>query len=52
MATLNPAAAARIEGRCHGIVPGDRADLTMFRWVPGGSLEIAATFISGSAAPL
>jgi N-acetylglucosamine-6-phosphate deacetylase len=52
MATVNPAAAARIEGRCRGIAPGDRADLTMFRCLPDGSLEIAATFISGSAAPL
>ncbi|HXA52141.1 MAG TPA: amidohydrolase family protein [Candidatus Acidoferrum sp.] len=52
MATINPAIAVRIEGRTRGIVPGERADLTAFRYAPGGPLEIAATFIGGSAAPL
>jgi N-acetylglucosamine-6-phosphate deacetylase len=52
MATVNPATAARIAGRTRGIVPGERADLTLFRYVPGGALEIAATLIAGSTAPL
>jgi N-acetylglucosamine-6-phosphate deacetylase len=52
MATVNPATAARIEGRTRGIVAGERADITAFRYASGGSLEIATTFIAGSTAPL
>ena len=49
LATLNPAAAARIPGRSRGIVPGDRADIVAFRTAPDGGLIIEATWIGGAS---
>jgi N-acetylglucosamine-6-phosphate deacetylase len=48
MATLNPAAAARIEGRTRGIAVGERADLAAFRCTPPGALEIAGVWLGGA----
>ena len=48
MATLNPAAAANIAGRQSGIIPGERADLIAFRCGDGRSVEMEATWISGT----
>jgi N-acetylglucosamine-6-phosphate deacetylase len=52
MATQNPAVAGRIAGRMRGIVPGDRADFTVLRHTPPHGIEVAATWIDGSVAPL
>ncbi|MBS1857614.1 MAG: amidohydrolase family protein [Acidobacteria bacterium] len=47
MATVNPASAARIEGRARGIAEGERADLVEFRCAPLGALEISGVWIAG-----
>jgi N-acetylglucosamine-6-phosphate deacetylase len=51
MATVNAAIAGRVAGRTRGIVPGERADIVLFRQTAHG-LEIAASWICGSVAPL
>ena len=48
MATLNPAAAARVAGRTRGLVPGDRADIVAFRRTPDGAIAVAATWAGGA----
>jgi len=47
MATVNPAVAARITGRCRGLVAGDRADLVAFRLRADGAVDVTGTWISG-----
>jgi len=45
MATVNPARIVHMEGRTHGIEPGERADLIAFRFEQ--ELEIAASYLDG-----
>lgn len=52
MASINPGIAGRIAGRMRGIVPGERADLVQFRMTQANTVEVVATWISGSTAPL
>jgi N-acetylglucosamine-6-phosphate deacetylase len=48
MASINPAIAGRIEGRTRGIAPGERADFVQFRMRQPDTVQVAATWISGS----
>ncbi|MCC7176471.1 MAG: N-acetylglucosamine-6-phosphate deacetylase [Bryobacterales bacterium] len=49
LATVNPARAARIEGRQAGLVPGDRADLVQFRnELHAGGIRIEKVFVGGN----
>ena len=47
MATINPARAGKVPGRCQGLVPGERADIVQFRLTPSNQIEIAATWVAG-----
>lgn len=44
-ATINPARLIHLDGRMQGLVPGDRADLVMFR--KNARLEIEAVYLDG-----
>jgi N-acetylglucosamine-6-phosphate deacetylase len=46
MATLNPARAARLPHRAAGLVPGDLADLVLFR-MENAALQIHQTWLAG-----
>jgi N-acetylglucosamine-6-phosphate deacetylase len=46
MATVNPAVAGRVRGRAMGLMPGERADLVMFRF-DDGKLDVLRTWVSG-----
>ena len=45
MATINPARIIRLEGRSHGIVAGERADLVVFRMETG--IAVDAVYLDG-----
>jgi N-acetylglucosamine-6-phosphate deacetylase len=47
MATINPARVGKISGRVRGLRPGERNDLTVFRF-DGGRLRVEATYLAGS----
>jgi hypothetical protein len=48
MATRNPARVGRIAGRQRGLVPGDRADLVLFRWdETAKKIALVETILSG-----
>ncbi|MGE5486919.1 MAG: N-acetylglucosamine-6-phosphate deacetylase [bacterium] len=46
MATLNPARAARIEGRLNGLAPGERGDIAVFT-LGEGAISIERTYSAG-----
>jgi N-acetylglucosamine-6-phosphate deacetylase len=48
MATRNPARVGRIAGRQRGLVPGDRADLVLFRYDEAANrIDIVETIVGG-----
>ena len=48
LATVNPAKAGKVPGRTQGLVPGDRADLVLFRFDPQQKrIEVQATYVDG-----
>jgi N-acetylglucosamine-6-phosphate deacetylase len=48
MATTNPARICGVPGRSGGLVPGDRADVVVFRYDAGsGAMHVEATYMSG-----
>ena len=48
LATVNPAKAGKVPGRTQGLVPGDRADLVLFRFDPQEKrIEVQATYVDG-----
>jgi N-acetylglucosamine-6-phosphate deacetylase len=48
LATVNPAKAGRVPGRTKGLVPGDRADLVVFRFDPQEKrIDVQATYVDG-----
>ena len=48
LATTNAAKAGNVPGRAHGLVPGDRGDLVLFRFDPQKtSIQVAATYVGG-----
>ncbi|MDZ4802715.1 MAG: amidohydrolase family protein [Bryobacteraceae bacterium] len=50
MATKNPARVGRIGGRQRGLVPGDRADLVLFRWDEAAKkIHVVETIVSGKS---
>jgi N-acetylglucosamine-6-phosphate deacetylase len=52
MATVNPARAARIDGRTGGLTAGERADVVAFEMGANGALHVRAIWRSGSVVPL
>ncbi|MBV8867170.1 MAG: amidohydrolase family protein [Acidobacteriaceae bacterium] len=50
MATTNPARVGRIAGRQRGLVPGEKADLILFRWDSANRvLSVEETIVAGSS---
>jgi N-acetylglucosamine-6-phosphate deacetylase len=50
MATKNPARVGRIGGRQRGLVPGDRADLVLFRWDDAAKkIHVVETIVGGAS---
>jgi predicted amidohydrolase YtcJ len=48
MATTNAARVGRIAGRQRGLVPGEKADLVLFRWDPEKyTLTVLETIVGG-----
>jgi N-acetylglucosamine-6-phosphate deacetylase len=45
MATVNPARIVHLDGRSKGLVPGDRADLVLFRF--GHGVEVEHVYLDG-----
>ncbi len=50
MATVNAAKAGKLGGRAGGLMPGERADFTRFRW-DGERIEVTAVWVSGVTQP-
>jgi predicted amidohydrolase YtcJ len=48
MATTNAARAGQVPGRLNGLVPGDRADFTLFRFdAEAKKIQVVETWMDG-----
>jgi dihydroorotase-like cyclic amidohydrolase len=48
MASINPARAVNMPGRKQGLVPGERADFTLFRFDPEtNEIKVVETIVEG-----